>query len=309
MSTQIHTALQSIIQSMPAISSPDAGAAGDSYLFKDLPADIYHADRDALSASLIKPLLQSPAHFQLALAQPFKRTDALDFGSLMHLLVLEPHLVEDQVAVFPGVKDGRDADYKAFARLNADKLVVDEDTFALARNLVPKTLERTYKGRSVGKFIEESVCEASLYFKDPTTGLLLRIRPDIHHPDVTFDLKTTRCSTAPEFVRDAVSLHYDLSAFMYSLGRSLYEGTPVAKPFVFIPIESSAPHSVFCVTAGSSFLDNGARKYKECLSLYQACTSTGFWPDMSVEMEAEIEPWQQFQPKPTDWRQAPKRAF
>ena len=43
------------------------GSANESVMFPKLPADIYHADRDALSCSMLKPLLTSPAHFQASL--------------------------------------------------------------------------------------------------------------------------------------------------------------------------------------------------------------------------------------------------
>jgi hypothetical protein len=299
---ELHPTLQALLALLPQVVTPSPGVSSGSYLFEDLPAHIYHADRDALSSSLIKPLLISPAHFQASLANPFKRTDAMDFGSLLHLLVLEPQLVESEVAVFPGIKDGRDADFKSFAQANSAKLVVDEDTFASGLCLVPKILERKYKGKAIGKYLEESSREVSLYYTDPITGLLIRTRPDIYHPDVTFDLKTTRCSTGPDFVRDAVSLHYDLSSFMYSLGRSLFEGTQKPKPFIFLTVETFTPHSVSVVEAGASFLNNGARKYQECLSVYAACMETGYWPDLGVEMVAEIEPWLQFNPAPSDWR-------
>ena len=55
---------------------PLAGAEADSLLFPNLPADEYHADRDALSCSLLKPLLVSPAHFQAALVAPPKNSPA-----------------------------------------------------------------------------------------------------------------------------------------------------------------------------------------------------------------------------------------
>lgn len=72
-------------------------------LFTDLPAAVYHADRDALSCSLLKPLLRSPAHFHLALANGGAATAAKDFGSLVHLLLLEPEKTVSALAVYPGV--------------------------------------------------------------------------------------------------------------------------------------------------------------------------------------------------------------
>src|SRR5690349_20895834 len=66
-----------------------AGKDAESVMFPKMPATVYHADRDALSCSMIMPLLISPAHFQASLVAAGSSTAAKDFGSLVHLLLLE----------------------------------------------------------------------------------------------------------------------------------------------------------------------------------------------------------------------------
>ena len=92
---------------------PLQGAQGDSCLFKNMPSHLYHADRDALSCSMLKPLLISPAHFQAGLTAYGKTSDAMEFGTLVHLLVLQPHEVSRELAVYPGVAD-RSTTFKQF---------------------------------------------------------------------------------------------------------------------------------------------------------------------------------------------------
>ena len=279
-----------------------AGAAGDSVLLENLPAHQYHSDKDALSCSLLKPLLISPAHFQTALVTPCPSSPAKDFGTLLHLLVLQPDEVASEVAVFTGGAR-RGSAWTEFAAMNKDKLIVDGATYDRAKKAAAKVLDTPYKGRSLGKFIEESKTEATVYFTDPTTGLRLRMRMDAYHPDVTLDLKSTRHALPRAFARDAVDLHYDLQGFMYSYGRAMYEGTSKLSPFVFVAAESDAPHSVSTLTAGESFIDNGAKKFQACLTAYVACTKAGEWPDLGSNAEIEIEPWQQFDAK-SGWRDA-----
>lgn len=281
-------------------SRSTAGAEADSVLHLDLAADEYHADRDALSCSMLKPLLLSPAHFQAALLAAPKASPAKDFGSLVHLLLLEPHLASQELAVFPGVGTSRDPEFKAFLASNAYRLAVDEPTFAEAMRLTSKVAETPYRGRPLRRFIEESMCEATIYFTEPVTGLRLRIRLDAYHPEISFDLKTTRHATPAGFARDAVELGYDLQAFMYSLGRRLYEGGRES-PFVFIAAETSQPHSIGIFESGTTFLENGATKLQSCLTAFKACTQTGYWPDLSCATTLEISPWQQYSAKP-EWR-------
>lgn len=279
------------------------GFAPGSKLYANLPADIYHADRDALSCSMLKPILISPADFQAALLAMAKSTKAKDFGSLVHALTLQPHLFNNDFALYPGLADGRDKDYQAFLERNPSRLVVDEPTFIRGRHLADKIMHRVVFGRPFGDFVAEGQSEVSIYVQEPTTGLLLRIRIDLYHPEFTFDLKTTRHGLPSAFLRDAVDMHYDLQAFMYTLVRTLYEGREKPVPFVFIAAQTEEPHSIHQITAGSSLMSNGAEKYKEVMTVYTACTQQDYWPDSSCDMVAEIDPWQAFKNN-APWKEA-----
>jgi hypothetical protein len=279
----------------------EIGKECESVLFPKLPAAVYHADRDALSCSMLKPLLISPAHFQASLVGPTSSTAAKDFGSLVHLLLLEPERTGSELAVFPGVGSGRDRAYKSFLEANAHRLAVDEPTLAEARRLVQKIASTKFRGRALIKFIEESKTECSVYFTEPATGLRLRVRFDAYHPDISFDVKTTRRGDTAGFVADAVDLHYDLQAYMYSMARRVLEGTTAMAPFVFISVETAPPNSVCTHLAGESFLENGAAKLRECLATYQACTMVDHWPDLSCHTTLEIAHWHQFRPG-WEWR-------
>lgn len=286
---------------------PLPGVAGDSCMFKRLPADVYHADRDALSCSLMKRLLISPAHFQAGLVACDKPSDALEFGSLVHMLVLQPELASKELAVFPGIAERRTAAgrraFDQFEHANAGKLVVDEPTFAEGRRVAQRVREARYKGRPLQRFIAESIPEATIYFTDPSTALRMRVRLDAYHPEISFDLKTTRFAHAHAFMRNAVDKDYDLQSYMYSLARCLYEGVTTPKPFVFVAAENMAPYSVSTYEAGQTFMGNGANKFRACAAAFKACTETRYWPDLSGDSVMEIEPWQQFSGKPA-WQSA-----
>lgn len=277
------------------------GAQAESVLFTQLPATVYHADREALSCSMLKPLLVSPAHFRASLTETKSSSAAQDFGSIVHLLLLEPERIGSDLAVYPGIGSGRDRDFKTFLSANSHRLAVDEPTFAQARRLVQKIASTRFRGRALIKFIEESMTECSVYFTEPATGLRLRVRFDAFHPDFSFDLKTTRRHDSSGFAADAVDLGYDLQAFLYSTARRLFEGTSAAAPFVFISAETSSPHSVCTHLAGDSFLENGALKLQECLATYKACLTVDHWPDLSCHTTLEIGHWQQFRPG-AEWR-------
>lgn len=280
--------------SLVGLGTAVKGVAADSVIIEDLPSDDYHSDTGSLSCSMLKHLLISPAHFQLGLGHPRQPSDAMEFGTLIHLLTLQPELFSDEYVVYPGIKDARDKDFKAFVAKNTDRSVIDHKQYTVGLHLVDRLREATYKGRQIGHFIDESKKEVSIYATEPVTGIRLRTRPDIYHPDITFDLKSTCRSSVEDFRKDAVSMHYDMQAFVYTFCRAVLDGTEKGKPFVFLGVETEGPHSIFVATAGATFMENGAKKLQRCLALYKACTDTGFWPNKSEETTFEIEPWQQF---------------
>lgn len=271
------------------------GAEADSILFFDYPAEEYHADSSALSCSSLKPMLTSPAHFLLAATEPARESQAMVFGTLVHQLLLEPAVAASGVAVFPGAACGRDKDWKSF-RLTATehgRVAIDEPTFAAAIQLADKVRSTRYRGRALGSFIEEARCEVTIYFTEPATQLRVRTRLDAMHPDISFDLKTTRHGSPAAFSRSALDLHYDMQAALYSIARRCVEGG-ASKPFVFIAADSTAPHSVSTFDCGDSFLENGVAKLKWALANFRACSDCDVWPDQGGHHFLEISPWQRF---------------
>lgn len=279
------------------------GAKEHSRMIMGMSNHDYHADREVLSCSMLKPLLESPAHFRSSLLNLHSATKAKDFGSLVHSLVLEPKRVGVDVAIYPGMADSKSKDFKEFEAAYPHRLVVDEPTFRKGLNLAERILTRRVRGRYFGDFLAEGKPEVSIYFREPTTGLMLKVRFDLFHPDISFDLKTTRHSSSTAFLRDANDMSYDFQAYMYSLARAHFEGSDTIKPFEFIAAESDEPHSIHVITAGESFMNNGAKKFQEILSIYSSCVAADYWPDAGGDIVAEIEPWMAYTPK-TDWRAA-----
>lgn len=64
------------------------------------------------------------------------------------------------------------------------------------------------------------------------------------------------------FINDVVDLYYNLQSFMYTLGRSLHEGSGRPPDFIFIAAEYEARHSVHEITSRTNYLENGAKKFQ-----------------------------------------------
>jgi len=145
----------------------------------------------ALSCSMLKPLLVSPAHFQASLVCEGGPSPAKDFGSGFTYSSCN--------------LNSWDRSWRSILVLGAVGLGPGLQGLS-ARSLACKIAHRMYRGRPIGRFIEEANCEATIYFTEPTTGLRLRVRLAAYHPDISFDLKTTRHAMPNAFARDAVEM-------------------------------------------------------------------------------------------------------
>lgn len=276
-------------------SAPVAGAYPDSWR-RDLSSGAYHTMKDVVSSSMLKSMLHSPHQYLSDLLHSKPVGDAADFGTVGHAILLEPHTLNEVVAIYPGCWDARDKDCKDFVlRNHGQRIIMTRQDFCRAQRACDQALEAPYRGRPFGRFLEESEKEVSLFYTDPTVGIRCRTRLDIYHPDISFDLKFTRHGTTSGFQRDALDRHYDLQAYMYCYARALFEGTSKNKPFVFVPVQSDGAHSVFFRPCSQDFLLNGQAKYQAALAHLAACSQTDAWPSVGGEVAMDLQPWQRFE--------------
>lgn len=64
------------------------------------------------------------------------------------------------------------------------------------------------------------------------------------------------------FMNDVVDFYYNLQSFMYTLGRSLYEGSGRPPDFIFISADYEARHSLHQITSRANCLENGAKRFQ-----------------------------------------------
>ncbi len=279
-----------------------SGRLADSLKILNLPAEDYHRDIAVQSCSLLKPLLVSPAHYKAQFFEASTTSKAKDFGTLIHTLVLEPQTFASRYAVYEGVKDGRDPEFKAFVKAHPGQAVIEDVSLQSAKRMTEKLLERRFRGRPFADYLAEGEKEATIYYTDPTTGVRCRVRIDMLHPEFVFDLKTALSVIQGEWLRQALNLNYDLQSYMYSLAECLYSGRDKPLPFVFIVGENSAPYSASAFTAGDTFIAKGGKKYQEVIAAYAACSKQDYWPDLGEEAVLELDHWMVGAANESAWR-------
>ncbi len=131
--------------------------------------------------------------------------------------------------------------------------------------------------------------EQSVYWRDPATGVLCRIRPDWWPRPYMVDLKT--CDDASElgFAKSISNYGYEVQEAFYCDGAA-EAGYPV-KAFLFLAVEKSAR-----VVNGQALgvavyqLDEASRElgraiYRQDLAKYAECMKTGEWPCYGTQVQ------------------------
>jgi exodeoxyribonuclease VIII len=272
-----------------------SGAAEGAFRVENLPAPLYHCDLERHSCSLLKHMLVSPAHYMQQSTAHAPSSPAMEFGSLVHLLILEPQQLPFRYAVIPGSARPSAAERREAQALYPGLQILTEVQLHEARIAAEKVMHRQVRGRPFQRFVEEGLREVTFFYRDPVTELPCRVRMDLWHPDAIFDLKTTRHIEVADFSRACLALHYDLQAYMYCLADARFEGRDCARDFVFLAVQSERPHPVHVLASGASFMANGEAKYVRAMAHMRACAETDFWPDNSTDGTLEILPWQAFE--------------
>lgn len=275
-------------------------------IIPNLPAAEYHAQSGA-SASILKKLWQTtPAHLKAYLAEPFTPTPAMQFGTWVHHVLLEPDTPLPSLAVTPTVYpapktcsavkrgqaqpgdlipwDGRATyckDWKA-EQEEAGRTVLDRDTydgiFAAAGNVMAHPV--------AGPLFAEGQSELSLFAT--VNGFPIRARLDHVAPgDSLVDLKTAQSADPRRFPRDAYKLGYHIQAAFYlDLWNALAGVDDPKSGFTFVVVENTAPYAVCVYSATAQFIQAGREDYQRMLDLYRTCVETNTWPAYPVDTQA-----------------------
>jgi len=176
----------------------------------------YHSDTTTLSASGAKILLGK--------RPPAPDSEALAFGRLVHVVLLEPHRLDEYVDLNPDIigikKDGTKADNPknttawrdaVFAAKRDGLTIIDSAMLAHANALADAIRKHPEAGRLLAA---ATAHEVSLYADHPSCARV-RARLDLIGPGYIGDIKTCRDADPATFGRVVNGLMYHVSAANY----------------------------------------------------------------------------------------------
>ena len=276
---------------------------------------------DAVNISSLKNFEVSPSNYEWYQNHPRKETEQQAFGHLVHTLMLEPHLLDEEYiskpATYPakatavdvkkGLADEKgveidkpwngNADYcRSWLKSHAGKRFITPDDLEYARILDRKARANP----DIAKFLD-TPCpnhEVSIVWIDEMTGILCKGRCDVLAGNQIGDVKTTsKRADYDKWGGQAVSFKYCEQAAFYMDGLKALLGEKYHQSprFRWIVCESFPPYRVtwydLVDVEGSTSrpaLDYGREKYRSWLQELRHAIETDEFVDWPVEMCGEF---------------------
>ena len=268
----------------------------------------YHSRKDISNSMLgdMDPPFRFHAKYLAEEPTPRVSTSAMDEGAATHMLMLEPDQFNARFAIKEKV-DGRTKtgrEYNAvFAAENEGKTIITTEQFAKCEAVANAAFNHEAAADLLRK---PGLNEATVLFnyaaKGSANGLRCRSRIDKIIPGdgaddgIIVDIKTAQSASPDGFQRAILKYNYHQQAMFYrdalgSCGVTGYEGA-ADWPFVWIVVESSAPHCVGVYTMDDVPAQRGRELHQQAMSTLSRCLQEDHWPQYTNGIEIlHLPPW------------------
>lgn len=287
--------IRDIITQTPPDAAYSTGVSREEYV------SIIGMNPSSLAAGLVGHDDVNPAAIKLAWEQPGEtaRTaaaqDRLDRGTLAHLMVLQPELLMDRVAVWRGGRRGTN-DYVDFREANAGKILLtssDWNRVATATNamrFLPEVAEKINGCEFEVALAGSRKCQSAsghIRLKGQVDGINLATRTII-------DLKTTEAGIDERSVQNTIrTLRYREKMAMYRQLAAEATGTdPQAWKCFNIFMSLKEPGGVVNVKFTNDAMDWGWSRMQSAIASVDGCLATNVWPLYCREMFMGVEMWE-----------------
>jgi exodeoxyribonuclease VIII len=207
-----------------------------------------------------------------------EKTKALDFGTALHCLLLEPHEFDGQFIVAPEfnrrTNDGK-AEWEAFQIEHDDKIIMTTDEWRQLQIMLDSVQAHP---TAQWIFEQRGVNEASIYWTDEQTGELCRVRPDRILTDHHIIVDVKKVDGLDRFEKHVESFRYHVQHAMYCEGYRQHFG--VEPEFIFLAVSSSVSagrYAVDVVDLDPDWVRRGHELYREALETYHQCRVNDDW--------------------------------
>ena len=258
-------------------------------IYPDLSNKDYHADA-ALSRTGIMCFEESAykfwANYVSVMKPEHKPTDAMILGSAFHTLILEPHLFDDIYIMEPEKLLLKDVGRIMYEKYKDLLTFLENSKHEVISNKNWKTLEEMADSlrnhKEAWELIEGAIYERSYFWKDESSGLMVKSRPDLLHKNMIVDLKTCTSASSHAYQRSMVDGGYHIQGAMVRDALRKLENRDVSN-VINVCVETKYPYAIGIKIISEHALNYGENEYKKALLEIKQCQTSSCWPTYEIE--------------------------
>lgn len=246
------------------------------------PSDAeYYACKEWLSHSEWKYFVKSPKSYQRHVVDglPFKKSDAMEFGSAVDAAAFHPDgygagvvVIPDEVLASNGARAG--SKWKEFAAANQGKILVKSDDKIL---YVLESLTDHEEANAI--LACDGQAQPAFRWETEVNGVPLKRRAKLDKlaADLSFiaDLKTTNDPSPEAFAKTIMDLRYYTQAVWYQDAVEAHHG--VRPPFLIIAVQNCEPFDCEVYELNDTFIALGRKLIDEKLREFVDCRESDTW--------------------------------
>jgi hypothetical protein len=240
----------------------------------NMPAAIYHGTK-ALSKSGLDQFRKSPAHFRAWQDGTTKNesSPALEFGTAVHMAILEPELFALNYTLFTGDRRNKDGKMAYEAVIASGKIPLNQEQW----DNITGAAAAVHAHPAAALLVEKIQTEVSCF--DSWNGVKVKARIDGLAKDYIIDVKTTQDASPVAFGKSCAQFRYHVQA-------AWYQRITGVNRFIFIAVEKEAPYGVACYELDEQAISLGHIIIEEQLRTYVECEQLNSWPCYSSHIQS-----------------------
>lgn len=263
----------------------DTSLALPQGLVLGLTNEQYHAG-PGVSKSQLDDIAECPATYLWRKSAPVddEKLKALDMGTALHCLLLEPDEFKDRFIIAPDFNRRTNAGKAEEAEFLANCADLGRTIISHEENRKLQLMRDSVYAHPDARWLLEQpgMSEGSLYWTDRETDELCRCRPDRRLDNLPILVDVKKVDDMARFERHVEEFRYHVQDAMYSEGFSeIYGDSP---EFYFLAVSSSVECGRYPVRVRpleSEWKEAGETLYHRDLRTFHECRVNNDWHDMA----------------------------
>jgi len=277
------------MESKLVVSVEDVIRQGKYEGFAQVSEEVYRS-APYINNSFLNDMRRSPAHAISSRDNPRPKTEALEFGSLVHIAILERDLFEKRFVISPKF-DRRTKEGKAAAMLfqaeNVGKTPLEKEEYDQVKGMV----DAVDRHPIASKLLSGGEKELSLFVFDMESGLPRKVKIDHVNREthVLSNYKTTMDASYRAFQRDVWKYGYHRqSAGELEIYNLLAAANTNMAPHIVQ--EKARPYAVAVFLLDDATIEKGTHENRALLARVRECQEQNRWPAYPNEIQTAALP-------------------